>query len=789
MAFLLYAATAAALLRLVHCWIRPISVASTLVLAALPLGIVGPALVTGGVYGPIDHLYQYEPHAALAPRYGIGPALNASAVDVISEFFPWRLAVWESLRRGEWPLWNPYNLCGHPLAAEAQSAPYSPFTLIACLLPAATSMSYTAAIALFVAALAAFLLARELGCSEAAALLAGIGWSLSSSVVIYSQTAMGFATVYLPLLLAATRRVVWQPGIAAAALLAATLALTALAGHPESLFLNVLAGCAYGLFELVRRRSGAVRVLVTAVAAGVAAFAVCAIFLLPLLEAIPQSFEYAQISATQHAEPISTAEVLATLVTNVFPHLHVRTWESPRLGLVAVETAAVGSILLALALYGAGLRKPETWFFAATALVGIVVGARWPPLTNALRAVPLMDITRLERLAFVAAACLCVLAAFGFDALLRAANVRRAAIAFVLVLVVLAAGTWWLSRNVDLEPASYGQWRIPAELLFLGAAAIVLAVRPSARVLVPAMLGLVLGQRLLSEYDTFRTYPAEAAYPPLAIMEPLKQVKEPFRVSGRGTVLPPAANTFYGVEDPRGYEALTFAAFMYTEPLWCRRETVWFNRIDDLSRPFLSFLNVRFIVQNAASDVPAGWRALTTEGGLSLLENERVIERAFVPRQVALTQMTAEQAVQRMESVTDFRDIAWINTDDVSGVRPNGPGRITLTERRLGGEYELVADMQRGGWVVVSDIAWKGWQATIDGRTAPVHLANTAFVSVYVPEGRHRVHLLYRPWSFVIGAAISFITLAAIVVMAFAVARRRARPREPVPSPRARGEG
>ncbi|HEX8410666.1 MAG TPA: YfhO family protein [Thermoanaerobaculia bacterium] len=783
MPFLLYAATAVVLLWIVHRWIRPISLASALVLAVVPLGIVGPALVTGGVYGPIDHLYQYEPHAALAAQHGIGLALNASAVDVISEFFPWRLAVRESLRRGEWPLWNPYNLAGHPLAAEAQSAPYSPFTLIACLLPAAVSMSYTAAIALFVAALAAFLLARELGCSEPAAVLAGIGWSLSSSVVIYSQTAMGFATAYLPLLLAATRRVVWQPGVAAAALLAATLALTALAGHPESLFLNVLAGCAYGLFELVRRRSGALRVIATAAGAGVVAFAVCAIFLLPLLEAIPQSFEYVHISATQHAEPISMAKVLATLATNVFPHLHVRTWESPRLGLIAVETAAVGSILLALALCGVGLRRPETWFFAATALVGIVVGARWPPLTNALRAVPLMDITRLERLAFVAAACLCVLAAFGFDALLRAANVRRAVMTLALVLVMLAAGTWWLSRNVDLEPASYGQWRIPAELLFLAAAAIVLALRPRTRVLVPALLGLVLGQRLLSEYDTFRTYPAAAAYPPLAIVEPLKQVKEPFRVAGRGTVLPPAANTFYGVEDPRGYEALTFAPFMYTEPLWCRRETVWFNRIDDLSRPFLSFLNVRFIIQDAASDVPTGWRALRVEGGMSLLENERVIERAFVPRQVALTQMTAEEAVQRMESVTDFRDIAWINTEDTNGVRDNGPGRVTLTSRRLGGEYELVADMQRAGWLVVSDIAWKGWQATIDGRATPVHRANTAFVSVFVPEGRHAVRLLYRPWSFVIGAWISFVALVGI---AFVMVKRRMRRR---PAHPARGAG
>ena len=80
-------------------------------------------------------------------------------------------------------------------------------------------------------------------------------------------------------------------------------------------------------------------------------------------------------------------------------------------------------------------------------------------------------------------------------------------------------------------------------------------------------------------------------------------------VARGGSALPPHMNTFYDVEDPRGYEALTFAPFFITEPLWCGRDAaVWFNRVDDLQRPFLSFLNVRFALQRAEEDVPPGWR-------------------------------------------------------------------------------------------------------------------------------------------------------------------------------------
>src|SRR5687767_15865670 len=130
MAVLLYLATASALLWLAHRFVRPISRAAATVLLLLPFAIVGYALITGGVYGPIDHPYQYPPLSALAEQHAIGPARNASAIDIWSEFFPWRLAVKESFARGEWPLWSGSNLAGHPLAAEAQSAPYSPFTLL-----------------------------------------------------------------------------------------------------------------------------------------------------------------------------------------------------------------------------------------------------------------------------------------------------------------------------------------------------------------------------------------------------------------------------------------------------------------------------------------------------------------------------------------------------------------------------------------------------------------------------------------------------------------------------------
>lgn len=114
----------------------------------------------------------------------------------------------------------------------------------------------------------------------------------------------------------------------------------------------------------------------TAIGAGTAALLLCAIFLLPLLEAIPQSYEYGFKQQTSAVPQVPDAQVLAHLATNVFPHLHVRAWHRPGLGYVGAETAAVGSIILALALHALWrTRSAQVWFFAVLALFGIALGS------------------------------------------------------------------------------------------------------------------------------------------------------------------------------------------------------------------------------------------------------------------------------------------------------------------------------------------------------------------------------------------------------------------------------
>ena len=759
MPLLVYVATTLLLLGLAHRFVVPLSRGAAAFLFFLPFLFVGHALVANRVFAPIDKIYMDVPLSVVKERYGIGEPHNPATADIFSQMIPWRHAVRESVLRGEWPLWNPYILSGDILAAAAQPAVYSPFTWLALLMPAPLSFTFTAAITFLIAALGAFLLARDLGCRELAASVAAAGFMCACGTTLYVLWPLGLSWALFPLVLLGARRVVHAPSVQSWALLTTTFVLLINAGHPESVLHIVVLGAAYGFVEWLAHRS--LRAIGVAVAAGVVSLLVCAIFLLPYFEALPQTGEYFFRQLWKGSDrSAKTTQVLLTLATDAFPDLHLRKWTKPDIGGMAGETAAVGSIILALAIYAAWrVRSRTTWFFTIATLIALAAHAGWKPVARVIHALPGFDITLNDRLAFGVSCMLAILAAIGVEHLQK----RSAAITLAVVLAFLAFGAWWIQRTYAIErgPRDWGEHTTLAELMFLGLALLALAL-PRGYAFV--LLACLIAQRGISEYNVHASFPQEAAYPEMKLFAPLKNVREPFRITGTHWALLPATNALYGLEDVRGYEAMTFHPYVKTWELWSTHQPVFFNRTDDLSRPFLSMMNVRFAFTRDDAPVPAGWREVSREGAAVLLENERVLPRAFVPRHVSIG-LQSEVAVDQMADVTDFSERAWITADVVPYERTNGPG--TVTQRG----NTLEADMQGDGWIVVTNSAWQGWRAYVDGKRVQLQRANVAFLGIHVPAGKHTIRLVYLPESFVTGRAVSGITL--IGIAGFMLWRRR----------------
>jgi len=816
MALALYAATAALALWLVHRSVRPLSRKAMVFLFLVPFALAGKALLTNEAFGPIDAAYIGEPLNAIRLLRGVGAPHNLVTTDIYTQMIPWREVVRQSWLHGEWPLWNPYILCGDILAAAAQPAAYHPFTLIACLLPAPLSFTFSVAMMFLVAAIGAFALARELGCRESTAAIAAVGWTYCSSLALYVLWPHG-CWAYLPLVLLATHHVVRQPGVRSGAFLMIALTLLILAGHPETVLHIVTLGVAYALFELLRgnRPTQAIAItlpvipsvergtwvgggaqlgpcttrapgpsldarddsteerairhakpILVACAAGLLALLLCSIYLLPFLEAVPQTAEYPWrkiLSRIDHFE--TPLEVRVSVLTNFFPFLHIRRWIEPGPAGLKAETAAVGSVILALAIYAIWrVRSRTTWFFTGFALVCLVIHSAWKPVAQLLQHVPLYDIALNVRFAFGAALAFALLAALGTEEILRRDDRRSAAIMMAIVLFVLTAGQLWIKHAFVIEDyGNWGSYREFSELFFLGIAVLLLMARVPLRAVAPALVLLLAGQRMTSEGGVHKSFPMSVAYPPMNVLEPMKDVHTPFRVVGQGLAFIPGMNVFYGLEDPRGYEAMTFDPLFKTYPLWSVHQPFFFNRVDDITKPFVSMMNVRFAIAGVWLPVPPGWRLVAQERHVILLENMNALDRAFIPRNVKLG-LSDEDALAEMKTTADFRERAWI-TAETSMNRANGPGTVTVHRNGMS-RFDLDADMQGDGWIVLTESAWKGWRAYLDGRRVKTQRANVAFLSVYVPKGRHAIRFVYLPESFVVGRAISIATLLGLVAFA-----------------------
>jgi hypothetical protein len=78
------------------------------------------------------------------------------------------------------------------------------------------------------------------------------------------------------------------------------------------------------------------------------------------------------------------------------------------------------------------------------------------------------------------------------------------------------------------------------------------------------------------------------------------------------------------------------------------------------------------------------------------------------------------------------------------------------------------------GYLVLSEAAYPGWKATVDGTPAQVLRANVHFRAVALNEGTHHVVLAYKPASYAIGFTIS-LAASAVLFVGLAVNRRARR--------------
>jgi hypothetical protein len=734
-----------------------------------------------------------------------------SGNDLSNMFLQWLRFAVSSLRRGQLPLWNPYLFSGVSFVANPQPALFYPPTWLALLLPVTTALGWIIVLHVWLAGVGTYGWMRSEGASAAGALFAAVTFAFSGYFFVRAYAGhLGVITTgaWLPLVLWACRRAVRRRSWRLAVLGGLPVGLSILAGHTASFIYVALALAAYAAFcawDAWRGARSSRAALLPLAQAGVmllVGLALAAVQLLPMAELALRSTRQAVPNydfASRFSWP--PGYLLTLLVPNFFGEpAQTGYWGD---GIYDEFIFYAGVLPLVLALLGLRVRHRLTSFLGALGLGALLLALGKYGSLHLLfyRFVPLFSVARAPaRAGFLFTLAVAALAGLAMTALQSPTPEERtrllrplsgslvlAVAAGALALVVAGFAAFALER--DANPAAGRLWHQANQvslflLFFLLAAALLKAWRaPSPDRAAPrgGLWLLALGLAVLDLWTfgngVVRVVDVEeSAY--------WRIVSQAVDNPQAARVLPWGLNDF----DQNGGMPFGLRSVFGYDPLTLQRYSEFITSWPDPRARTYDLLNAGYIVTTAPlefadedTEQPAAPRLLAKQSGVYVYERPDALPPAWVVPQVELAD-DAVALARIHDPGFDPRSTALVESAlECTGTAAEaGEAKIVRYE---GNRIEAQV-RGGGGLLILSEVDYPGWRATVDGD--PVRLVRADYVlrALCVPAGEHRVALVYDPPLVKIGLAITGVALSAVVAVAVWGTRekRRSGPATPCPS-------
>jgi hypothetical protein len=641
-------------------------------------------------------------------------------------------------RYGQWPLWNAQILVGQPFAADPLAGMWYPPDLLLLILPLPFAFNFLFALHFAWAGYGLFIFLRDEGLSRGPALLGSLAFMGTPKLVAHlaaGHASLVFAVAWTPWLLLAVRRAadplqgaatqgslrLGRRSLSGGALAGVCLALLFLADVRWAFYAAVL-GAAFWVRSLWCRRAAAVETAATrftksasadsspARIGGLWAFRWRDLQSPPVFAALAFAGLFFSLTAVL-SFPLAgfilrssrSALTLADAAAYSLPPRYLVGLVIPDLGGFHEWMTYSGVFPLMLA-FGGVFRRLYFWIAAVFVSAAFSLGANFFLFPLLFLFLPGLGFLRVPpRAWFIVALGLSILAAHGAQLLVDDLLPR-------------------LARCYSRPPTSSPHPHTPTPPSFF-------VLHPSSFIL--ALLLLTLADLLRVDATLLTARPRPGLAPAarwIAARPGLFRVYSPSYSLPLGDGLQHVdgvnplqlASSIEFIEAAMGVEArgysVTVPAFESDDPN-ADISTLHAAATPDAER--LGMLNVKYVAAEFPVDAP----------GLTLVQTfgqTRVYENA------------------------EFRSRAWVEGGRMAEVREWSPNRITV-------------DADGPGQLILSEAAYPGWEARVDGAPTAVETVDGLFRSVRFPEGRHEVVFEFRPRSLLFGAALTVAGLIALI--------------------------
>jgi hypothetical protein len=641
------------------------------------------------------------------------PGSGAQFSDLALTHYPNALFLQRALANGSIPLWSPQILGGFPFIAHPYSGIWYPPYWLALLFPLPLGLKIVLALHILWAGIGAYKLVRQAGAGHEASLVAGLAFAAAPKFFAHlgaGHLMLLLAVSWTPWLLWSSRgQRRWMP--------AAILAVIFAADPRWAIY----AGIVWLAWELSSGASWRRAVSEIALAAGLAA---------------PAVLLYSQYALLSTRALLTAKEVMdlslppATLLGLLIPQLAAfHEW-----------VIYPGIVVLLLAIiakpWADNGRRDRFWIVVLLISIVVALGAAVPGMRQ-LAGLPGFSQLRIPpRALFLASLAFAWLAAFGLQALLevrlpartaRLASVGAFAAAAGLFLVsLIATRTFWNAAGLAAVFA----------LVFL----ILLQLRITKRIPVNAFAyalpALIAVDLLIVDASLVHYEPAQQVLgEDQEVVQFIVEDQSVFRVYSPSYSLAQQTAAYYGIQLANGVDPLqlaSYADFMtkasgvpaagYSVALPpIAGELAIANAAYSSDAELLGLLNVKYVFSEFPLSA-AGLEEASRVGSSFVYLNDFVMPRAWV---------------ENAGEVKDVEDFS-ANYNEIA-INAEGPGRLVLSE-----------------------IYYPGWQATIDGQRVEIEPYRDVLRSLTLPAGQHAVNFYFRPPLLYAGLLIAASTLVYI---------------------------
>ncbi len=665
------------------------------------------------------------------------------------------------------PLWNPYSGCGMPMVGEISASVFAPLHLALALFPSARTYNLILVCEVMACLIGAYLLARLLSLGRLPAIFASMSYAFCPYILYYLELLSGTSQALFPLLFASFVWAARVPGIWPLLCAAVATASFVLSGHPESSLYGVLcASVLYffiGISALGNRSKSLLGLLPGFCFIGFFSLALSAPMIFPFVEYLTSgdSYKYGDSQAAYAPRP--------GIVLNIF---------QPCYGMASPFLGALSITLLPFCLAVSKRKKIVSSMLLSLSVVCLLLIARVGWLDQLLAVRPLSYLITVYLipcfLLFMA-----VLAGMGLEAASQNKKLFRYLLPTALFPILISLALYLCRLNLKsfnfdetLPDMTYKLSDIVVNLILVTSflSTVWLALRnPVKRIVnfafyfaVLAILTNTVSLLLVARYSL----PIQPFFdfPKTELTDYL--LANPGRaLSITEHVLKPNSNIVYGISSLRVHNPMQPARFAEFTMLCGARLDEFRNQTYETVTDHVDFASIRYIISQFKLP-PARYKLVaTTSQGIGVYENPNRLPEAYLVsrwrratgRNDAKLQITARDFDPRYEAVLEV-DLP------ANGKRA---AIIPLIARRVNcNQIDIAVASPADSILVLTDIFYPGWQATIDGKATEIMRANFLFRAIAVPAGKHSVTFSYSPQSFKRGLLLALSAALLMVVLA-----------------------